>query len=824
MLIATLFLYIYFNEAKIVAYIIEDINKKIDTKISASAIDVSLFKSFPNVSLSFSKLKIESSKSYLKNQPAKPELLSANKLHIHFNLYHFLQKNFKVSGISAEGGYVNILIEKNGRKNYNFLKEPDESHPQEIKLELNHIELENMFLNYVDQQQNFYTTGYVMFVKLEGVVNATQIDGFINLAIKDLDVNKSIKLKDKLLFKSSISFKKSDLRLENISLNHKNSNINGAFFYNEKKYSAQVKTNFIEVEELITYLNKYIPKEVNLHEGRISVEGVLNGSKIETVTSANFKVTLSDLRSNCLKIKNFMLDGFFVVHKNAHNINIKTSNLDFKYKNSNFSLSGSYNLNKTDEFNLLAQGEVTLNDINDFVDSSEYNILTGKAGIKIGLSNLNPLMGNKDITIADFKIAAEGELDGFSGAFYSKAYRLNDAQCKFSYTDDNLSLLKASGKLNSTFFNSTLYVNNLISYTTGKKDLFIKGDIKCDSVIPIHFIAHKRNTASDEQTTAVNGDVQLEFGQLEYEKIYAKEFRCRLQFSDKKYLFFNLNTKFYKGSIFNSEAIINLENRMHIQSKLQFKEIEIRELFRTFDNFGQTQLKAENINGKLNGSCESLLTWDEQNKLIVADMKVSANFEIVNGTLNNFKPVEKLANYLEINDINNIKFKNIKNTISISNNMLFIPEMEIQSSAINLNISGQHSFSNDYEYHFNMLIADILIPKKKNKKQDYEFGVVQEEHKNRSRLYLKLTGKDDKFKFSYDNKKAMEAFSGKMYDEKKKLKSIVKEEFSAKMDSIYPIANKKQPAIENNEFVPETKKIVTPQKNRNTAAIEWKDE
>jgi hypothetical protein len=151
--------------------------------------------------------------------------------------------------------------------------------------------------------------------------------------------------------------------------------------------------------------------------------------------------------------------------------------------------------------------------------------------------------------------------------------------------------------------------------------------------------------------------------------------------------------------------------------------------------------------------------------------------------------------------------------------------MSINSTAVNLNISGQHSFDNEYEYHFNMLLTDLLLPKKKLKKSDEEFGKVEEENLNRTRIFVKMSGKDDKYKIAYDNRKAMEVFSGKMVEEKKRLKNILAEEFQLSKDtSVVDQKQRKKFAIENEELMQKQEKDdVKPTKKR-TTSIEWKDE
>ena len=49
----------------------------------------------------------------------------------------------------------------------------------------------------------------------------------------------------------------------------------------------------------------------------------------------------------------------------------------------------------------------------------------------------------------------------------------------------------------------------------------------------------------------------------------------------------------------------------------------------------------------------------------------------------------------------------------------------IKSSALELNLSGKHSFDNEIEYHFQLYLNDFLFRKaKRSKKNKSEFGEI----------------------------------------------------------------------------------------------------
>jgi len=89
-------------------------------------------------------------------------------------------------------------------------------------------------------------------------------------------------------------------------------------------------------------------------------------------------------------------------------------------------------------------------------------------------------------------------------------------------------------------------------------------------------------------------------------------------------------------------------------------------------------------------------------------------------------------------------------------------------------------------------LSEILENKaKKAKKENEEFGVVEDDGLGRTSLYLSIKGNVENYKITYDTKKVKEHIKDNLKQEKETLKTILNEEFGwFKNDST--IAKKKQ--------------------------------
>jgi hypothetical protein len=156
-----------------------------------------------------------------------------------------------------------------------------------------------------------------------------------------------------------------------------------------------------------------------------------------------------------------------------------------------------------------------------------------------------------------------------------------------------------------------------------------------------------------------------------------------------------------------------------------------------------------------------------------------ADITITNGELINFKPLEVLSRFIKLDELKDIKFKNLHNNIEIKNRVINIPQMEINSSALNLLMSGTHNFDDTVDYHFTIDMDEILSKKWISRKpQKTEFGVEEDDGGHRTRVFINMKGYiDDDNITHYDRKGAKQALKEDLHNEKQNLKSILQDEF-----------------------------------------------
>lgn len=134
-----------------------------------------------------------------------------------------------------------------------------------------------------------------------------------------------------------------------------------------------------------------------------------------------------------------------------------------------------------------------------------------------------------------------------------------------------------------------------------------------------------------------------------------------------------------------------------------------------------------------------------------------------------------LARFVKMSELKNIRFSKLQNQLEIRNQKIYIPQMQIFTNALNLQLSGTHSFENIIDYKIQLNLLKLLTAKfEKSSGSTVQFDKSTEGFLN---LYLTMTGPADSPLIRYDKKAVKEKIAGDLKQEKNELKAVLKKEF-----------------------------------------------
>ena len=153
LLTGSLFAIPYFFKDQIKAKIAQAINDKVDANVSFKDADLSLFKSFPNATVTLDSLVIINKAPF-----AGDTLVSLGELNLKMSVKElFKEKNesIAIQGITSKNGLINIIFNKDGLGNYDIALKEDKPTTNEasepLALKIQDYKIENFQFRYTDQ-------------------------------------------------------------------------------------------------------------------------------------------------------------------------------------------------------------------------------------------------------------------------------------------------------------------------------------------------------------------------------------------------------------------------------------------------------------------------------------------------------------------------------------------------------------------------------------------------------------------------------------------------------------------------------------------------
>jgi hypothetical protein len=197
-------------------------------------------------------------------------------------------------------------------------------------------------------------------------------------------------------------------------------------------------------------------------------------------------------------------------------------------------------------------------------------------------------------------------------------------------------------------------------------------------------------------------------------------------------------------------------------------------LFNECNDFGQQEITQKNLNGKLSGEINFVGVWSSNFRCDLNKLYVLSKIKVSNGELLNYEPLNALGKYIDVNDLRNLKFADLDNTIEIKNKTIFIPQFDVKNNALNITLSGTHSFNNIVDYRMKIKLSELL--KNKRKKLSNEFNEEEVTADRGVNLYISMKGPIDNISITYDKLGTKQKITQELKQEKQNIKEILKKE------------------------------------------------
>jgi hypothetical protein len=433
---------------------------------------------------------------------------------------------------------------------------------------------------------------------------------------------------------------------------------------------------------------------------------------------------------------------------------------------------------------LQLKGKLIPSELKEFFDLRD--ISTSKGSVDFVLSIMGKVPAVEKFSVSDFLALdpiADLRFNSFGIGVHNDKIMVDNVSGNLFVSDTvtakdlKFSYRKQDFKLNGTFI-------NLTGWLTGKPVILAaEAALTAKTIRPELLFPSLSDTSSAKTACLLPRDIILDldftFDNFEYKTFSAEKIKGSMSYKPGIFNFKALKLNTMEGAVSGNGFILQNKDKSFLgRGSFDIESVNINKAFKVFHNFGQDFIKAENLAGKISGNTSVLIPADSLLKPAIKSISAEGKFTMENGALVNFEPIQELSSFIEISELKDIHFQKLENDFFIRNNFVYIPQMDVKSSAADLAVSGKHSFNDDYEYHVRILLSEMLSKKiRKPRPNTTEFGAVTDDGLGRTSMLLKIVNKGENAKVSYDIKAAGSQIKNDIKTERKTLKTILNQEY-----------------------------------------------
>ncbi|MGV3695663.1 AsmA family protein [Flavobacterium sp.] len=728
LLVVSAFAIPYFFKDQIKARILTAINEKVDAKVAFADADLSLFRNFPNASVSIDKLSI------INKAPFEGDTLVAfDQLDLKMSireLFNDENEPMNIDGISSKNGLINIIIDKNGVGNYDIAikeeKKGDDGKSKPLSLKIKEYSVENFKFRFTDEKS-----------KLRMVLDSINHEGTGDFAASKLDLTTKTTTTVSLDMDKSNYMKSVKLSLDAVL----------GIDLDNKKYTF--KENKAKINELPLEFDGFI---------QIVESGQQYDLKFKTPTSsfknflglipAQYSSNLKDVKtSGDFTVAGFAKGLYSDTSVPKFNIEIASNNASFQYPNLPKSVQNIViNTKIINETGVMNDTYVNLDKLSFQIDQDVFN---AKANIRnisenalvnaalkgtINLGNLTkayPVKLDKPLSgILKADVTTEFDMQSVEKSDYARIRNAGTLDLTgFNYTDDDGKTMRISKALVS--FDPSRVNLKRFNATTGKTDLAVNGvlenfygfifknqelkgnfNLSSNQLAVSDFMtseedakkaeAEKKPTEAMKIPAFLNCTLAAKANTVLYDNLVLKNVSGKIIIKDQKATLENGKTNIFGGSIAFNGDVSTKEKISKFNMDLGLNNVDIQQTFTQLDMMKKIAPIAGVINGKLNSKIR--VSGNLKDKEMAPDLN-SINGDLLGQLLSttvnssNSDLLTALDGKLNFIDLKKVNLNDLKAALTFKDGKVNIKPFDIKYQDIKVNVGGAHGFDQTMSYN-----------------------------------------------------------------------------------------------------------------------------
>ncbi len=723
---------------KIVAIVKEEVNKNINARVDFGAFDITLFRSFPDLTLQISNLNVTGVTPF-----EGDTLTSVEQLSVTLDIMSVIKGGqIDVESVNMDKAFINLIVLKDGRANWDIAKadsskEESTAEASTFKVALKSYELTDSRLSYDDASLGFTLTmdalnhhGKGDFTQDLFVLSTTTGAAATNMWYGGVKYMHQVKT----VLKADLDMNMPDMKF--------------TFRDNE----LQLNELFIGMDGWLAMPAEDINMDLKFSARKNEFKNFL--SMIPGVYREGFK----DLKSSgTLELKAFVKGTYSDKQMPGFGADLKVNNGHFQYP----SLPVAVN-------NVQLQLKINNPDgIPDhtFIDLNQLHVELGKepfdasfsvrspvsdADIKgavrgtVNLSNINKIIPLEAGTSLRGRLQADLTMAGRMSAIEQKQYEnfkasgslaLNDfnyssrdykqgfelTSCRLDFNPQHVELTNFDARSGKSDIQANGKLDNLLAYYFKKETL--KGSL---NLMSNHLDLSEFSGGEEEKAVAttdttamtlieipenIDFTVKTAIGKLNYDNVTLENMSGSVVIREQSLNMENLSFTTLGGAMKLSGSYATRERKnADISLNMDISGFDIQQTVTTFNTVKKMAPIAERANGRFSSDFSMTGKLDEHMQPLMNSLQGNGKLSTANVTISNFSPLVKVAEVLRMDRFRELNVSNVNISFSFVNGRISYKPFDVVLEGIPTNVSGSTGFDQSIDFTLAMNAPVSKLP------------------------------------------------------------------------------------------------------------------
>lgn len=726
--------YVHFNKKSILEDVTAQLNENLNGKLTIEDMDPTLIRGFPGVAISLENVLLRDSLWDMH----KKDLLKAKHIYVSVNAWSVMKGAPKIRDVNIDDAVMYLFVDSTGYSNANIFKlkeNPDTSSgKKKAQPRINHLTLTNVdfSLENLSKKKHFHfdvnDVEGVIYYNDSGWAAHADIDAQVkeftfNTGNGSFIKNKRVKADLDMGFNKRTQV----LTIPAQGVNVNGDDINFAAVFNlhdtAKNYKINLIVDAIKFKEARSMVSPNIQSKLRAieFEDDINVTAQISGSlekRGDPLVHVNWVVKDNVMTTPGGKITDCNMTGSFInaanpaLGQNDRNSLISVPKLTGKWNDIAFTADSAQVLDLIDPLiSARIISKFDLKKINQVAPTNMISISEGTGNVDVfyrgalKVDDPRPPYINGFVKIAGLKATYVPR----NLVFHNSTINLN-----FNGADVYLRNSKVNCKSSVLYLEGSM-LNFLNLYYADPAKIVLDLRAKSPSIDLEEFqsLLSKRKTVAKTTTAKGGKNLQKAVGQLhdildksnlhlslavdkvQFKKFVATAIKADVNMTESAINLSNVSVKNSGGDVLLNAHVDQSGPSNAVSLNAHINNVDVTKFFAAMDNFGQNAITDKNLRGQLTAAADVKTIISDAGKIAPGSMRGKVDFNLANGALVNFEPLEKISKFVfRKRNLDNITFSDLKNTIGLEGTKITIHPMFIESSALVLQVEGVYGLDN----------------------------------------------------------------------------------------------------------------------------------